>query len=81
MSSDVEFSTSELWVAKSATRDFRDSEWIPVDMERTNKLECTYSIETGDGFVAAFGDWTFDFVPAIPTHLTTNIQIVAPKPK
>jgi len=81
MSSDAEFSASELWIARSATRDFRDSEWIPVEMERTNKLECTCSIETGDGFMAAFGDWTFDFVPAISTHLTTNVQIVAPKQK
>jgi PhoPQ-activated pathogenicity-related protein len=81
MDSDTEFSTSELWVAKSATRDFRDSEWIPVEMERVNSLESKYSIDTGDGFVAAFGDWTFDFVAGISTHLTTNVQIVSPEKK
>lgn len=81
MSSDTAFTASEFWVARSQTRDFRDSEWTAVKMDRVGELESTYTMEIGDGFVAAFGDWTFDFAPGIASHLTTNVQIVSPKQK
>jgi PhoPQ-activated pathogenicity-related protein len=79
MTSDVACEKAEVWIAKSKTRDFRDSEWTSIDASSVSELEKQTQIDIrGDLFVAIFGDWTFDLGTNVRTHLTTNVQIVVP---
>jgi PhoPQ-activated pathogenicity-related protein len=68
------------WVAKSETRDFRDSVWEPTTLKNNTS---TVEIEVprpAKGFIAILGDVTYE-MDGIPFHLSTQILQTGAKPK
>jgi PhoPQ-activated pathogenicity-related protein len=60
------------WVAKSPTRDFRDSEWVSTSLEghpSTAKIEVP---RPSTGFIAILGDVSYE-IDGITFHLSTQI--------
>jgi PhoPQ-activated pathogenicity-related protein len=65
--------SAKLWVAKSETRDFRDSAWQPVEVPNpTESFRVSYPKVTS-GFVAIFGDLGYE-LDGIPYHLSTQMR-------
>jgi PhoPQ-activated pathogenicity-related protein len=65
--------SAQLWVARSDTRDFRDSTWEPTRLTAAD-AGITGSVPRPEkGFVALFGDLEYQ-VDGIPYHLSTQVR-------
>lgn len=78
VSSDVAPSIVNVWLADSATRDFRQSKWRSLPA-KANGGEFSYVLSTpAAGFSAMFGEAVFDG-ESLPLFLSTNVRIVKSK--
>lgn len=67
--------TGALYVAHSATKDFRKSTWIPVVMKKVNgKFEADVK-NPESGYVAVFGQLTLPGTPSLPMRLSTPMTV------
>lgn len=75
--SGVEASRGVAWVARSATRDFRDAAWTSVPMTG-GPTEYRYRVERpARGYMAFFGELVFAR-KAMPLFLSTTIKVLEP---
>jgi PhoPQ-activated pathogenicity-related protein len=65
--------SARLWVARSDTRDFRDSRWEPTPMLINGSVVKGEVARPGLGFIALVGDLEYE-VEGIPYHLSTQIR-------
>jgi PhoPQ-activated pathogenicity-related protein len=65
--------SARLWVARSDTRDFRDSRWEPTPMLINGSVVKGEVARPGQGFIALVGDLEYE-VEGIPYHLSTQIR-------
>lgn len=79
MSSNQKPAEVNFWMARSATRDFRNAEWTSKSLSISDSGTCEleHSIP-GQGFHAFFGEWTIDY-DQYPAFFSTNILIAAPE--
>lgn len=65
----------ELWVAKSASKDFRKSTWIPVPMKNVDG-HFEGDVKTPEsGYVAVFAQLSLPGTPSLPMHLSTPMTV------
>ena len=65
------------WVARSATRDFREAQWEAVPMEEADDGFHFRAVHAPEMHLAFFGEGVFDRKPT-PLFLSTSIRVVAP---
>jgi PhoPQ-activated pathogenicity-related protein len=65
--------SARLWIARSDTRDFRDSRWEPTPMLINGSVIKGEVARPGQGFIALVGDLEYE-VEGIPYHLSTQIR-------
>ncbi len=65
--------SARLWVARSDTRDFRDSRWESTSMLVNGSVVKGEVARPGQGFIALVGDLEYE-VEGIPYHLSTQIR-------
>lgn len=65
-----------LWVAKSDSRDFRESEWKTIANGSGGKVVLSTS-RPDSGHIALFGDITYE-IDGMPYHLSTLIRQIEP---
>ncbi len=66
-----------IWLARSATRDFRDATWESTPSQSISAQEFEFSLQAPDkGFVAIFGEFEFPYDP-YPAFFSTNVRIIA----
>jgi PhoPQ-activated pathogenicity-related protein len=65
----------ELWVAKSASKDFRQSTWVASPMKNVSG-HFEADVKTPDaGYVAVFVQLTLPGTPSLPMHLSTPMTV------
>jgi PhoPQ-activated pathogenicity-related protein len=64
---------AQLWVARSETRDFRDSTWAPQAMTVTGGVAKGEVARPAKGFIALVGDLGYE-IDGIPYHLSTQVR-------
>jgi PhoPQ-activated pathogenicity-related protein len=65
----------ELWVAKSASKDFRQSTWTPIVMKNVDgKFEADVK-NPETGYVAVFAQLTLPGTPSLPLRLSTPMTV------
>ncbi len=64
---------ARLWVARSATLDFRDASWEAAPMTIDGQVASGSVERPDDGFIALFGDLDFE-LDGQPFHLSTQIR-------
>jgi PhoPQ-activated pathogenicity-related protein len=69
---------AKLWVARSETRDFRDSTWEATPMVVTGALAQGEVPRPDKGFIAVFGDLGFES-EGFPFHLSTQMRLAGAK--
>ena len=68
------------WVARSATRDFRQATWLSSPIEASSDGQFAYTLtQPESGFAAVFGETMFT-TDALPYYLSTNVTIVEATP-
>jgi PhoPQ-activated pathogenicity-related protein len=73
VSSTPEPKSAKVWVAKSDTRDFRESKWEPTPMLMTGPTARVEVPRPEKGFIAIMGDIEYE-ADGIPFHLSTQIR-------
>ncbi|MFO0952564.1 MAG: PhoPQ-activated protein PqaA family protein [Isosphaeraceae bacterium] len=65
--------SAKLWVAKSDTRDFRDSTWEPTPMTVSGSVAKGETPRPSKGFIALVGDVEYE-VDGFTYHLSTQVR-------
>lgn len=65
--------SAKLWVAQSATRDFRDSTWSASDMTVAGNTAKGEVARPSKGYIALVGDVEYE-LDGIPYHLSTQVR-------
>jgi len=67
--------SAELWLAKSASRDFRQSTWVSSPMQNING-HFEGDVKTPEsGYVAVFAQLTLPGTASLPMHLSTPMTV------
>ncbi|HOX36882.1 MAG TPA: PhoPQ-activated protein PqaA family protein [Candidatus Brocadiia bacterium] len=76
--SDVELKEGRVWLATSATRDFRQSKWEPTPVQKGDDGYYTYPLAKKDAeFVAVFGE-AFYLLDKQAVYLSTDVKVLEP---
>jgi PhoPQ-activated pathogenicity-related protein len=79
LSSDTRPEAVTAWTTKSASRDFREANWISRAARRNNDTEGSFVVELkkpASGFAALFAEAQFHG-RTMPFYLSTNLQVVS----
>ena len=80
VTSDVKPVRVRAWVAKSATRDFRESRWISYATTKAGEAHVHDLAIPSSGYAALFGEAVYGGL-TVPYYLSTNVRIVGAERK
>jgi PhoPQ-activated pathogenicity-related protein len=72
--------SAKLWVARSATKDFRKSRWEPLPMEGEGTSRTGVVARPESGFIGLVGDLEFE-IEGVDYHLSTQVRQAGATPQ